>query len=792
MTVSAAPQPDLVIQDISYSPSSPSVGSTVTFQVTVRNQGTAAAGAFAVSFAGQARSVSSLAAGASRTLTFSAVLSGSPQTFTAVADPYSQVTESDETNNTRQVTVTGQEALSAEAGGPYSGTAGQPITFDGRASQGPIVSYTWDFGDGSTGSGAVVTHVYATPGTYTVTLTVRAGDGRTASDTAQVTVSAAPQPDLVIQNITYSPSSPTVGSTVTFQATVRNQGGAPAGAFYLRLEGASGHRNSYISGLGAGASHTVTLSLPLSTSPETFTATADYYGQVAESDEANNTRQVTITAAAPPLTLSLSLDRASYNVGDPVRITVVLSRAAYVYLVEVDSSGVARLVFPNWWERSPQLPAGTTVLPRGSYTIEASLPAGAETLHGFAADAPIPHFPTSFPSPGFPVLSGNGAAFVSQVQGWLSGNMPAGSWDHATANFTVVQAANQPPVARFSYSPASPMVGQWIQFDASASSDSDGSITSYQWDFGDGTSATGVRVNKRYGAAGTYTVTLTVRDDRGATDTETKTVSVGTANQPPVARFSYSPTNPDPGDVVGFDGSASSDSDGSIISWEWDFGDGTSGTGVTVNHAFPAEGSYTVTLTVRDDDGATDSVSKTIQVGTPATPPLPGMPTIDRPGIYVWGEGRSVYWHITVVGDPSWSSPRPFRVEVSGRAGSLRDVSVNPDGAPAPQVAGNKRSLTWEGTVGSGWVDLQFRTTQDYLMLSLSLDLDGDGTAELVPPERIYLRQYKVNPPANPVIIGKEGGGTTFDPTINFKLGSGTLSRIVWITTIEQLEAGAR
>ncbi|HIP99745.1 TPA: DUF4384 domain-containing protein, partial [Candidatus Bipolaricaulota bacterium] len=335
------PLPDLVIQDISYSPANPTLGSTVTFQVTVRNQGSAAAAAFSVSFAGQVKNVSSLAAGASTTLSFTATLTTSPQTFTATADPYGQVSESDEANNQGQVTVTGQVAL----------------------------------------------------------------------------------PDLVIQDISYSPANPTLGSTVSFQVTVRNQGGSPAGGFYLRLSGAAGRQNAYISGLGAGASHTVTLSLPLSTSPETFTATADYLGQVAESDEGNNTGQVTITAAAAALSIRVRLDRASYQVGDPVRITVELSRAAYVYLVELNPAGRAILVFPNWWKRDPLLPAGTTVLPRASYTIQASEPTGSETLHAFASQVAIPYFPTGFSSPGFPVLSANGSWFLSQVRAWLSANV---------------------------------------------------------------------------------------------------------------------------------------------------------------------------------------------------------------------------------------------------------------------------------------------------------------------------------------------------------------------------------
>jgi PKD repeat protein len=335
-------------------------------------------------------------------------------------------------------------------------------------------------------------------------------------------------------------------------------------------------------------------------------------------------------------------------------------------------------------------------------------------------------------------------------------------------------------------------VGQWIQFDASGSSDPDGTIVSYEWSFGDGTTASGVRVNKRYNSAGSYTVRLTVRDDRGATDSATKTVTVGTVNQPPQASFTFSPTSPDPGDVVHFDASASSDPDGSITSYTWDFGDGTTGSGVTVDHAFPAAGTYTVTLTVRDNEGATDTESKTIQVGTPTT--LPGMPVIDQPGIYVWGDPQD-HWHITVAGDPSWSSPHPFYILLES-VGTLTGVNTSPAGAPSPQVTSG--TLTWEGTIGSGWVDLRFDLQQGrYMRMTLYLDLDGDGNPEPRSDdqarEMVFFRQCKVHPRHNPVILGAPSRTSTLLPSQNFKMGTGPrATMVVWITSIEELERACR
>ena len=97
--------------------------------------------------------------------------------------------------------------------------------------------------------------------------------------------------------------------------------------------------------------------------------------------------------------------------------------------------------------------------------------------------------------------------------------------DTISGSLTISMSDGSPPEASFTYTPTSPTVSESVAFNASGSSD-DGTIQSYDWSFGDGTTATGETVTHSYNDSGSYTVTLTVTDDDGATDTENKTVSV--------------------------------------------------------------------------------------------------------------------------------------------------------------------------------------------------------------------------------------------------------------------------
>jgi len=173
-------------------------------------------------------------------------------------------------------------------------------------------------------------------------------------------------------------------------------------------------------------------------------------------------------------------------------------------------------------------------------------------------------------------------------------------------------AKNSLPVANLTASSTSGIAPIEISFDGSGSVDSDGSIVSYEWDFGDGSSATDERTTHTYDIPGVYTVGLTVTDNKETTASTAQTITV-TQNTVPVARFTATPTQGEiPLEVI-FNASASVDTDGSISSYKWSFGDGEGQVGVKVTHTYHDTGEYMVRLTVMDDKNGAGSATETIQ-----------------------------------------------------------------------------------------------------------------------------------------------------------------------------------
>lgn len=173
---------------------------------------------------------------------------------------------------------------------------------------------------------------------------------------------------------------------------------------------------------------------------------------------------------------------------------------------------------------------------------------------------------------------------------------------------TVTVVGNEAPTAAYS----NDCTVLACSFNGGSSSDPDGTISSYAWDFGDGGNASTASPNHTFATAGTYQVKLTVTDNDGASDSVTKSITVSAANQDPSASFTATVS----GRQVSVNASASDDPDGSIASYQWNFGDGATGTGATTQHSYTSDGSYTITLTVTDNDGGTDTATRNITVNS--------------------------------------------------------------------------------------------------------------------------------------------------------------------------------
>src|SRR5437667_463869 len=276
-------------------------------------------------------------------------------------------------------------------------------------------------------------------------------------------------------------------------------------------------------------------------------------------------------------------------------------------------------------------PAGTAIAPPVQV---AALDAAEHVVQGFTGAIGLALEPASNGgtlSGGTPINAVNGIATFPSLSvdkagtGYTLRATASGLTDATSSAFAVAALPNQSPTAAF---PAPSCSGLTCSF-TDQSSDPDGTIASRQWNFGDG-SATSSQANPShtYAAGGTFTVTLTVTDNQNATGSVSHPVTVTAPpppNQPPTAAF---PAPSCSGLTCSFT-DQSTDPDGTIASRQWNFGDG-SATSSQANPTPPytAGGTFTVTLTVTDNQNATGSVSHPVTVTAPPPnhPPTTAVP----------------------------------------------------------------------------------------------------------------------------------------------------------------------
>jgi len=180
--------------------------------------------------------------------------------------------------------------------------------------------------------------------------------------------------------------------------------------------------------------------------------------------------------------------------------------------------------------------------------------------------------------------------------------------------------AGDAPTADMYYSALSSPYGENITFSAAHSFDTDGKITSYLWEFGDGNTSPEIDTVHSYDKAGAYNVTLKVTDNDGLINTAQQIIQV--TNEIPVIESLT--TDFIEGDIpldVTFN-QITTDSDGEIVSYVWDFGDGIQSNEANPNHTYTSQGNFDARLTVTDNAGGQNSKAVTINAIDPNYEPL--------------------------------------------------------------------------------------------------------------------------------------------------------------------------
>jgi subtilase family serine protease len=351
--VSADANPDLIVQIISLSPENPAIDDTVTITVTIKNQGTVAAGisnvvCYVDTTILDTKSIDPLNAGVMRTATFTWKATEGSHTVKAVADASGFITETDENNNTKTFSLTTLAAdlvVQSITWSPSSPSKGDSIVFSiniknqgSSKSQYTKVNF---FIDGNSrgfqdiaainpNSTATATYNWtAITGQHTLKAVIdepnNVKESNETNNELTVTFSTLP-PDLTIRRITWLPENPSKGDTVTFTANVTNQGSGRSDPCHLAYNIDGVYQTSIsIGAMNAGVSANITFTWTAMAEAHEIKVIIDYYQNVTESDETNNEKTASLQTMAPDLFVKdITWLPVDAGVGDSVTFTVTI------------------------------------------------------------------------------------------------------------------------------------------------------------------------------------------------------------------------------------------------------------------------------------------------------------------------------------------------------------------------------------------------------------------------------------------------------------------------------------
>jgi parallel beta-helix repeat protein len=284
----------------------------------------------------------------------------------------------------------------------------------------------------------------------------------------------------------------------------------------------------------------------------------------------------------------------------------------------------------------------------------------------------------------------------------------------AVRQVTVSPPADAPPDPVLAVTPVSGVAPLDVIADGSGSTDTDETpIASYRFDFGDGSPPIGPQADATaahtYASAGAFTVTMTVTDTGGLSSSATTQVTVSATNTAPTAALTVAPTSgSSPLDVVA-DASGSTDSEGNIASYTFDFGDGTGPVGpqagTTAAHTYASAGTFTVTVTVTDAGGLSSTATAQVNATLANLVGNPGFET-DLTGWNTSGSGSGIALTRAPGGHSGgWAA----KLTNTGATNATCTLNDSPDWA-RPTVAGTYRATIWvRGDAAGKTLKLRFR-----------------------------------------------------------------------------------
>ena len=546
------------------------------------------------------------------------------------------------------ITVAAQTPIPSFQTSAVSGTSPLVVSFDGTNSIDPNLtgdmSYAWNFGDGSTGTGMTPTHTYG-PGTFTATLTVTS-DGLSDSESTTVTVAAAAPH----ASFTTTGTDGVAPFPVTFNATASfdpNPGG---------------HVLTYAWNFGDGNTDT-------GVTPMHSYLSGTYTATLTVTNSAGLTATESITIFVDPHALLASfttnpnptIDRSTYAIPTigvgPLTVTFNAAGSS-------DPNPDGGIASFNWDFGDGSTGTGETVTHTyGSGVFFPVLTIVSAAGVSSQLTAAMGQIPTPENDLGYAVLQALefGTPFEISGEVGVAALYIAASPTKALATFTIGSTTGLSPASNGIQCDPVLTTLCWypqVNFDAreSTPAGTGSEIVSYEWNYGDGTIQSGGSTEEYfYAAPGTYTVTLTVTDSNGNADTTSRQVTVELA---PTPSFTES-TNSGPGPLtVSFDGSSSTSpyANDPVVTYTWDFGDGTTGSGETVSHAYTHSGLYSPSLTVTTSAGNSNETDPNVgQAKQSITVDAPPNAVISH--TLVLGMASVVSFDGSSSGDPNPDSP---------------------------------------------------------------------------------------------------------------------------------------